>query len=132
MLPRETSYIILFLILSLTGLGVVAWVEARQAVADSFAETVRAILSGMESVVVASGAFTYILIEGWKMLAERYEKRRYLEGRAEGLVEGRTEGLAEGHAKGQDTVLALLDEDTRREVERKLRRNGNDSGAPRD
>ncbi len=113
MLPRETSYIILFLILSLTGLSVVAWIEVRHAAADSFAETVRAILNGMESVVVASGAFTYILIEGWKMLAERYEKRRY------------REGLAEGLAKGQDTVLALLDEDTRKEVERKLRRNGN-------
>ena len=99
MLPRETSYIILFLILSLTGLGVVAWIEVRQAAADNFVDTSRAILNGIESVVVVSAAFTYIIIEGLRMLAERYEKRRYQEGRADGLTEGRAEGLTKGRAE---------------------------------
>ena len=99
MLPRETSYIILFLILSLTGLGFVGWDEVRRVTTDGFVETVRATLNGMQAVVVVSGALTYVTIEGSRMLAERYEKRRFQEGRAEGRTEGRTEGRAEGHSE---------------------------------
>ena len=40
MLPRETSYIILFLILSLIGLGFVGWDEISRVTADGFVETV--------------------------------------------------------------------------------------------
>ena len=102
MLPRETSYIVLFLILSLTGLGFVGWDEVRRVTTDSFVETVRATLNGMQAVVVVSGALTYVTIEGSRMLAERYQKRRFQEGRTEGRAEGRTEGraeaLAESHA----------------------------------
>ena len=95
MLPRETSYIILFLILSLTGLGFVGYDEIRRVTTDGFVETVRAILNGMQAVVVLSGALTYVVIEGLRMLAERYEKRRFQEGRAEGRSEGRSEKDAE-------------------------------------
>ncbi len=49
------------------------------------------------------------------MLAERYEQRRYQEGKAEGKAEGRVEGVA--------AVLDVLDDKTRKEVERKLRLN---------
>jgi hypothetical protein len=112
MLPRETSYIILFLILSLTGLGFVGYDEIRRVTTDGFVETVRAILNGMQAVVVLSGALTYVVIEGLRMLAERYEKRRFQEGRAEGRSEGRSEGhadwegwlkrKAEAEARGED------------------------------
>ena len=44
--------------------------------------------------------------------------------RTEGRAEGRTEGRAEGRDQARAEVLALLDEDTRKDVERKLRRNG--------
>ena len=62
-----------------------------------------------------------MLTSGWlKNLIDRnisqYEARVRAEGRAEGLSEGRSEGRAE--------VLAVLDEDTRKDVEQKLRRNG--------
>ena len=40
-------------------------------------------------------ALTYVTIEGSRMLAERYEKRRFQEGRAEGRTEGRAEGRTE-------------------------------------
>ena len=99
MLPRETSYIILFLILSLTGLGFVGWDEIRRVTADGFVETVIGILHGMEATVVVSAAMTYIMVEGWTMLAERYQKRRFQEGRTEGRAEGRTEGRTEGRAE---------------------------------
>ena len=87
MLPRETSYIILFLILSLTGLGFVGWDEVHRVTTDGFVETVRGILNGMEATVVVSAALTYVMVEGWTMLAERYQKRRFQEGRVEGRVE---------------------------------------------
>ena len=108
MLPRETSYIILFLILSLVGLGLVGYDEIRRVTADGFVESVRGILNGMQAVVVVSGVLTYVTIEGWRMLAERYEKRRFQEGRAEGRVESNEEWeswlrhKAEAEARGED------------------------------
>ena len=108
MLPRETSYINLFLILSLVGLGLVGYDEIRRVTADGFVESVRGILNGMQAVVVVSGALTYVTIEGWRMLAERYEKRRFQEGRAEGRVESNEEWeswlrrKAEAEARGED------------------------------
>ena len=111
MLPRETSYIILFLILSLTGLGFVGWDEVRRVTTDSFVETVRATLNGMQAVVVVSGALTYVTIEGSRMLAERYEKRRFQEGR----TEGRTEGRAEKNAEWEGWLKRKADADARGE-----------------
>ena len=62
-----------------------------------------------------------VLTSGWlKNIIDRnianYEKRVRAEGRAEGLSEGRSEGRAE--------VLAVLDDDTRKDAEQKLHRNG--------
>ena len=111
MLPRETSYIILFLILSLTGLGFVGYDEIRRVTTDGFVETVRAILNGMQAVVVLSGALTYVVIEGLRMLAERYEKRRFQEGRAE----GRSEGRSEGHADWEGWLKRKAEAEARRE-----------------
>lgn len=52
------------------------------------------------------------------MIAERYLAKRYMQGKQE----GRAQGIAR--------ILDLLDEDTRKEVERKLRRNGNSVHLP--
>ena len=52
------------------------------------------------------------------MIAERYLAKRFREGRAEGI------------ALGEARVLDMLDEDTRKEVERKLRLNGNSVHLP--
>ena len=54
------------------------------------------------------------------MIAERYLAKRFRQGKQE--------GIAEGEAR----VLNMLDEDTRKEVERKLRRNGNSNRLPED
>ena len=58
------------------------------------------------------------------MIAERYLAKRFRQGKQE----GRAEGIALGEAR----VLDMLDEDTRKEVERKLRRNGNSLNLPED
>ena len=58
-----------------------------------------------------------VTAEWLKSRIERHEAKRLAEARSEGYTEGYAEGLAEGRAK----VLAVLDKDTRKEVERKLR-----------
>ena len=55
------------------------------------------------------------------MFAERYLAKRYMQGKREGYVIGWAQGYAIGKAQGIARILALLDEDKRREVERKLR-----------
>ena len=74
------------------------------------------------------------------MIAERYLAKRFrqgkregiAEGRVEGIAEGKAQGIAEGEAQGMAQVLDMLDDDTRKEVERKLRRNGNSNYLPQD
>ena len=46
------------------------------------------------------------------------------------MLEGRADARDEFLAEGRAEILALLDEDTRKDVERKLRRNGDSE--PRD
>ena len=114
---------------SLSGMGAIDGVRhVRSELADD------AIISAVVSMVITE-TWRYIMITT-QWLEERLERtreQRRAEGRAEGLTEGltkgrtegRAEGLTEGLTKGRDEVLGLLDEDTRKEVERKLRRNGN-------
>ena len=109
MLPRELSYIILFLIQFLIALSLVVWHEVGRVTTDDVVETVLSILQRMGGTVALFVVMTYVVIEGSRMLAEKYEQRRYQEGKAD----GRAEVLAE--------ILTVLDEKTRKEVERKLR-----------
>ena len=117
MLPRELSYIILFLIQFLIGLSFVVWHEVGRVTTDDVVETTLNILQRTGGTVALFVVMTYVAIESWRMLAERYEQRRYREGKAEGKAEGR----AEGKAEGVEAVLTALDEKTRKDVERKLR-----------
>ena len=109
MLPRELSYIILFLIQFLIGLSFVVWHEVGRVTTDDVVETTLNILQRTGGTVALFVVLTYVVIESWRMLAERYEQRRYREGKAE----GKAEGVA--------AVLDALDEKTRKDVERKLR-----------
>ena len=52
-----------------------------------FAETTIAIIRNMEAFVVVSAAAIYIIVEGGTMLAERYLRRRFAEGVAQGKDE---------------------------------------------
>ena len=56
-----------------------------------------------------------------------YEERVRAEGRAEGRdqghAEGRDQGRAEARDQARDEILSLLDDDTRKDIERKLRDN---------
>ena len=50
-------------------------------------ETIIAVFDNMQAVVVVSAALIYIGVEGGAMLAERYLRRRFQEGRQEGRQE---------------------------------------------
>ena len=50
-------------------------------------ETIIAVFDNMQAVVVVSAALIYIGVEGGAMLAERYLRRRFQEGREEGRQE---------------------------------------------
>ena len=66
------------------------------------------------------------------MIAERYLAKRFRQGKAEGIALGKAEGMAVGKAQAIEQVLDLLDDETRKEVERKLQRNGSSDHLPRD
>ena len=79
----------------------------------------------MEVSVGVPGMAAYSLliavtVEVTRMIAERYLAKRFRQGKKE--------GIAEGEAR----VLDMLDEDTRKEIERKLRRNGNSNHLSQD
>ena len=90
-------------------LSIVVWHEVGRVTTDDVVETTLNILQRMGGTVALFVVLIYVVIESWRMLAERYEQRRYREGKIEGRAEGRAE------------ILAVLDEKTRKDVERKLR-----------
>ena len=75
--------LLLFAIICLIGLFGVTWYEVRQNTTDGVLETIFAIARTMEAIVVVSVAAVYTGVEGAAMIAEKYLKRRYQEGRQE-------------------------------------------------
>ena len=71
---REGVYLIVFTVQFIGWLGVAVLRDS-----DAIA-----VLHVMSPAVVVSTATTYVLVQGMIMLAERYLKRRYAEGKAEG------------------------------------------------
>ena len=76
------------------GSGFIVWQEVWRNDTDGIPETVRAIVDGVEPVVVATMAITYVLVQGGAMIAESYLRRRFEEGREEGKVEGEESALS--------------------------------------
>ena len=46
-----------------------------------------AVMQGMEAVVLVVGVWTFTVMEGTMILAERYSKRQFQAGKAEGMAE---------------------------------------------
>lgn len=104
-----------------------------------------ATLLGVSIRVPAMAVYSLLIavtVEAIRMIAERYLARRFRQGKQEGIAEGRSEGIAEGRSEGivegraegiaigMAEVLEMLDGDTRKEVERRLRRNGKSGDFP--
>ena len=86
---REGLGLGLFVLLSLACLGLVIWLEATDSETVGIAATVVSVLERMAAILVTLSLSIYALVEGTAMLYERYAKRRFQEGRQEGVVEGR-------------------------------------------
>ena len=65
-------------------------------------DTALAGLKEASSVIPWLIIFTYYLVEGVSMLAERYLRSRYAKGRQDGKKEGREEGREEGRTEGRE------------------------------
>ncbi len=98
---REGRYLLLAGCLCLLFLAGVTYHEVRTVTADGVGETFIAIGRGFAPFVIISLAGSLLVLESVAMLAERYLRQRYREGRAEGKAEGIAEGIAEGKAEGK-------------------------------
>ena len=99
---REGQYLLLAGCLCLLFLGAVTYHEVRTVTADGVGETFIAIGRGFAPFVIISLAGSLLLLESVAMLAERYLRQRYREGKAEGRVEGKAEGKAEANKAWED------------------------------
>ena len=88
-LPRHSEgwFLLIFLVLFTPG-SILAFLFGK---GDA-----HVVVSFLEAVVVISAAASFVIVEGTVLLSERYLKKRFNEGKAEGLEEGREEGIAEG------------------------------------
>ncbi len=106
---REGLYLALLAAALTAGLAAVAWYEVRHNTTDGVLETVLAVFKHMQGVIVFAAAAIYIAVEGGYMLAERYLRRRYREGREDGREEGLREGRKERDAAWSAWHQRMLD-----------------------
>ena len=88
---REGLYVLLFASQWALCLVGIAWQEIGYETGDTWLETVIAIGKGMQAAAVLVAAWTITIMEGGYMLYERYARRRFESGKAEGRQEGRQE-----------------------------------------
>ena len=95
-----------------------------------------AILPEVSDGLPAMAAYSLLIavtVEVIRMIAERYLAKRFKQGKQEGVKEGialgKDEGIVIGEERATARLLGMLDEETRNELERKLRRNGNSNGS---
>ena len=105
-------YLILFFALFSIGSLLVVWREVREESSDSWLSTAVAVGNGLEWVVVVAGGLSYAVVEGAYMLAAKYREQLWARGMEKGREEGREETLAQ--------IFELLDEETRKKIERHL------------
>ena len=72
----------LFIVLSLTCLGLVIWHEATDGETVGTLSALLSVLERMAAVLVTLSLSIYASVEGAAMLYEKYAKRRFQEGRS--------------------------------------------------
>ena len=94
-----TAFYILFSVEVTIIVALIAWREIVQRTDDTAIETAMAIGAGSAPNIFTAAAINIAILfqaEVTKMLAERYLRRRFEEGKEEGREEGREEGLRRG------------------------------------
>ena len=97
---REIPALLLFSAQFLACLGMVIRDKVTDDVESGVGETIISVGLTMGQITVAITAITFIIIEGGAVLADRYLKRQYEKGRADGREEGLEEGRADGREEG--------------------------------
>ncbi len=85
-------------------------------------DRIRYVRAELAGVVVISAVIAMVITETWRYVMITTQWLENLIERNKAAYDQKIRN------KALDEFLSHLDEDTRREVERKLRRNGNDSG----
>ena len=86
--------------------------ELAMVVADSPFDTYAAILKSVSPQVAGMGAYSFTIagiVEGLRMIAERYLAKRFAEGKKQGRAEGKELGRAEGIAAYERRMAEWLD-----------------------
>jgi hypothetical protein len=104
---REGRFLIVFLLQFLTFSAFLAYHEVTAIPTDAIT-TMLTILMGMAPLGFVSAVNTVVAVEGVEMLAERYLRKRYEAGKAEGLKEGEERGVAQAWEVWQDWNLRRL------------------------
>ena len=77
----------LFIVISLTCLGLVIWHEATDGETVGALSALLSVLERMAAVLVTLSLTIYASVEGAAMLYEKYAKRRFREGKQKGEAE---------------------------------------------
>lgn len=86
--------------------------ELATVVADSPFATYTAILKRVSPQVAGMGAYSFTIagiVEGLRMIAERYLAKRFAEGKEQGRVEGKKQGRVEAIAASERRMAEWLD-----------------------
>ena len=100
--------------------------ERSRLSAMGLVEQTRFIRSEIADDILISAVIAIALVDLWRyaLITAGWLQRRLERREAKRLDEARNEGREEGGAEMQERILGMLDEDTRKEIERELRRNG--------
>ena len=111
-LRREGWYLLIFSVLSGVWFTGLIQREVRDDEYNNLLDTILGIGQDMEAAVVVVGATTYVPVEASSMLAEKYLRRRYYEGRQEGLkrAEDRIREMRKSNGVDLDTVDEIIKE----------------------
>ena len=92
----------------------------------SLVEQARLIRSELSDDIPISAVIAIALVDLWRytLITAGWLQRRIERREAKRLDEARNEGHVEGIAEGVEKVLSVLDEEARKDAERKLNLNG--------
>ena len=101
--------------------------ELSRLSAMTLVEQARLIRSEIADDILISAVIAIALVDIWRytLITAGWLQRRIERREEQRLGEARAKGIAEGGAEMQKRILGMLDEDTRKEIESELRRNGN-------
>ena len=101
--------------------------DAGPALSDmSLIDRIRLVRAELADDVVISAVFAMLITETWRhiMITTRWLENLVNRNISNYEEKIRAEGRAQAREEARAEVLAVLDEDTRKDVERKLERNG--------